>query len=239
MAIRKLWFAAGLVLSATLIEAQETRRPPAPSLPIEESAPSIIEASDEELAKWIEELAAGDFHARERARTRLRLAGKSTIAVLASRLAQADELETIVRGTSLLGEFARSRDRITRATARQALLELSKNGNGSVAQRAQAILNPVDVSNIEFRGGRLRVNAVRVVNRNAPVMFANPPAPAPQVPPKKPSAELERLQRAYDDARRLASQEIVPSAEMTQVLRHLERELVRQLERDLKGQKPK
>jgi hypothetical protein len=254
MTVRKLWFAAGLMLSATLVEAGEIRRPPAPALPVDESALPIIEASDEEIARWIDHLASSDFRTRQRALSRLRLVGRPVIAVVASRVAQSDELEAIVRGTSLLGEFSRSRDVATRTTARQALLVLSKNGNSSVAQRAHAILNPVDVSTVTTLRVRARGNAVFV---NGPIA---PAAPAPVVPvrvapqparvapvavwnaprqarPPKPSDELERLQHAYDDARRLAAQDVVPSAELDSVIRHLERELVRQLERDVKGRR--
>ena len=237
MTVRKLWFAASLALSATLVEAQGIRRPPAPSLPVDESAPSVLVATEEEAAKWIADLASGDFRTRERALKRLRLADRSVIAGLASRIAQAEELETIVRGTSLLGEFARSRDRTTRLHARDALLQLSKSRNSSIAQRAHAILNPVDYSNVTMRvRNRGPVNVAPAAAWIQPVARPNPPAaPVQRRPPPKPGAELERLQRAYDDARKLAAQDIVPSAEMAPVIRHLERELVRQLEQDAKG----
>ena len=188
MTVRKLWFAAGLVLSATLVHAQGIRRPPAPSLPVAESAPAIIEASDEEIAMWIENLASGDFRTRQWALKRLRLAGKPVIAVVASQVAKSDELEAIVRGTSLLGEFARSRDQATRTAARNALLSLSRNSNGSVARRADAILNPVDLRTTTTRRVRARGNGAIIMNApiNAPPVQVQRQRPKLEVDPKHP-----------------------------------------------------
>ena len=152
----KLWIAAGLALFATAVDAGEIRRPPAPSQPIDETAPSVIEATTEELTGWFEDLSSRDFAVRQRAGIHLRQAGKSAIPVIASRVDRTDELETIVRGVALLNELARSEDQPTRKAARAARQGLTKCSNCSVAQRAQTSLKPPVVADDDagMRGWR-------------------------------------------------------------------------------------
>ncbi|HVW02380.1 MAG TPA: hypothetical protein VHB77_18645 [Planctomycetaceae bacterium] len=222
MMLGKLWFAVTLALWVAAVEAGDIRRPPAPARPIDESAPSVIEASDEELAGWFADLASHEFAVREQAESHLRQAGKSAVPLLASRLNHTDELEMIVRGLGLLGEMVRSRDQATRTAARVALRGLAKSDNRSVAQRAQATLNPPEVidDDVAFRG-RMRGNVrVRAVVLNVPI----PPAEPPQ-PQTRPLTEKQRIRRALDETRKLAAQENIPTAELLPAIRHLEQTL--------------
>ena len=125
------WVALVLCLSSRMTEVRADDATP-------DNAPQA-----EEIGGWIKDLSSDDFEARKSATRKLVEAGKPAIEPLAKAVDRND-LETTVRGMSVLTELARSADEDIRKTARAALEELAKSKNRAVAQRAEAVIKPLN-----------------------------------------------------------------------------------------------
>jgi hypothetical protein len=97
--------------------------------------------SAEEIARWLTELGSQDFTVREQASRRLVDAGDAVIDAV-TQLTDTDNLELAMRGLFILKEQMQSKDAGVKAAAKKALEKLAASSRGSVAKRAQAILNP-------------------------------------------------------------------------------------------------
>jgi len=123
------WLALALCISVRMVRADDAEP---------DSAPQT-----EEIGGWIQDLSSDDFEARKSATRKLVEAGKPAIEPLA-RAVDGNDLETTVRGMSVLTELARSADEDLRKSARAALEELAKSKNRAVAQRAEAVIKPLN-----------------------------------------------------------------------------------------------
>lgn len=101
--------------------------------------------SRDQIARWIEELGAGEFVAREDATQQLIAAGPKVIDPLAKNLEEAD-LETAARGIYVLRELALSDDREAEEAARAALTTLAGGrlrSGGALANSTLAHLDEI------------------------------------------------------------------------------------------------
>jgi hypothetical protein len=116
-------------------------------------------AQADEIGGWIKDLSSDDFDVRKSATRKLVEAGKPTIEPLAKAV-DGNDLETTVRGMSVLTELARSADEEIRKSARAALEELAKSKNRAVAQRAEAVIKPLNAEPVPQPGigGGININ---------------------------------------------------------------------------------
>lgn len=108
------------------------------SLPLN-SVVSADEDDAEKIAKWIKQLDADRFIARELATEELLAAGKAVVGPLADKLANANR-ETLSRGTYILREFALSTDSELSDEAEKGLKKVATSNDPKVARQANATL---------------------------------------------------------------------------------------------------
>jgi hypothetical protein len=125
----------------------------------DDAPPAANAPPTEEIGNWIKDLSSDDFEARKSATRKLVEAGKPVIEPL-SKAVDGNDLETTVRGMSVLTELARSPDEDLRKTARTALEELAKSKNRAVAQRAEAVIKPLNSEPVPQPGigGGININ---------------------------------------------------------------------------------
>jgi predicted DNA-binding protein (UPF0251 family) len=111
-------------------------------LPADEEKPAPKPAAlSEDIARWLNDLSGQDFPTREQASRKLVDAGEAAIEPVAQ-LTDTDNLELAMRGLFILKEQMQSKQPGVKEAAKKALERLSASRRGSVAKRAQAILNP-------------------------------------------------------------------------------------------------
>ncbi|MEX0701323.1 MAG: hypothetical protein WD069_04445 [Planctomycetales bacterium] len=132
-----LWFMAALVAggigSSTRADEPAT---PAPAAQDGQAAPAA-----ERIAGWVKDLANDDFETRIQAAENLQEAGQAAIAPVAE-AALGGDLDVATRCIAILESLHRAEDAATKQAAKAALEKLAKSDDKSVAQRADAIVNP-------------------------------------------------------------------------------------------------
>jgi len=98
-------------------------------------------ASEEEIAKLVQQLDADRFPERQAASQKLITAGKAAIPALA-KAAVGESLEVTVRSIDILRKFFESSDEPTKQAAKAALETLAKSDRPSAARRAEEVINP-------------------------------------------------------------------------------------------------
>lgn len=157
----RIWLAiASLVCLVQSVKADDAAEE-SPATPPAEAA------SAEQIRQWAKDLDSTDFVVRKRSAQLLAKQGAAAVDAVAAR-ADADDLDLAARSISILAEIAKSPDETAKAAARRALEKLTKSERRSVAQRADAALNPPkEPQNPRFGGANVIVQGQFRIGRRA------------------------------------------------------------------------
>jgi len=151
--------AVALVILAGPVGAEDAaktdEKPPAKVAP--------AKATPKQIAQWVKDLGADKYDTREEAVKKLAAAGKPVIAPVA-KAAKGKALEVSTRAVAVLKKLLASEDAETKAAARAALEELSKDEEHPSSHMAWEALNE---GKGDGKGGGINIGGGRIIFNNA------------------------------------------------------------------------